>query len=109
MTFTKGDTYIFNVTVKDSDGVVFDLTGYTMMFTVKDTLTKLDSEAQISKSATISAPATGVGSFELSPTDTDIDVGTYHYDVQISDGSSNVYTVIKDSELTVTPQVTMDA
>ncbi|MEA3370800.1 MAG: hypothetical protein U9Q40_05615 [Campylobacterota bacterium] len=109
MTITKGDTYNFSVTVKDSDSVIFDLTGYTMTFTAKDSITKLDAEADISKTATISTPADGIGEFTLLPADTLIDAKEYHYDVQISDGSDNIYTVIKDSILTITEQITIDA
>ncbi len=108
MTITKGDTYKFNVTVKDSDGNVFDLSGYTMVFTAKDDITKPDAEADIQKTATITDPLTGIGEFVLLPADTDIEVKSYRYDVQISDGGNNVYTVIKNQELKITDEVTQD-
>jgi len=109
MTITKGDTYNFAVTVKDSDGVIFDLTGYTMSFTAKDSLTKTDAEADISSIATIENPESGVGSFALTPADTTIDVKDYWYDVQISDGVNTVYTVIKKAKLSITGQVTINS
>ena len=109
MTITKGDTYNFSVTVKDSDGVIFDLTGYTMTFTAKDSITKTDAEADISSTATITTPASGIGEFTLLPSDTTIDVKDYFYDVQISDGANNVYTVIKKQILSITDEVTIDA
>jgi len=108
ISITKGDMYKFTVTVKDSAGDIFDLTGYTMVFTAKDDLTKLDVDAAIQSTATIPTPVNGVGEFTLEPTDTNIDAKEYHYDIQISDGSNNVYTVVKDSSLIITDQVTMN-
>jgi len=108
MTITKGDTHNFTVTVKDSDGVIFDLTGYAMTFTVKDDLTKTDAEADISSTAIIETPESGVGSFTLTPADTTIDIKDYWYDVQISNGANAVYTVIKKQKLSITGQVTID-
>lgn len=108
MTITKGDTYNFNVTVKDSKGVIFDLTGYTMTFTAKDSITKTDIEADISSTAIITTPTSGIGSFTLLPSDTLIDAKKYHYDIQISDGANNIYTVVKDSILTIMDQITID-
>lgn len=108
MTITKGDTYNFTVTVKDSDGNIFDLSGYTMVFTAKDDITKSDAEANIQKTANIPDPLTGVGKFTLLPADTNIEVKNYRYDVQISDGNNNVYTVIKNQELKITEEVTQD-
>jgi len=108
MTITKGDTYNFSVTVKSSAGVIFDLTGYTMVFTVKDSITLPDSEANISSTAVISDPTTGKGEFILLPSDTTIDVKDYFYDVQISDGANNVYTVIKKDVLSITDEITIE-
>lgn len=109
MLITRGDTVKFNVTVKDSAGVLFDLTGYTMTMTAKteehlDDAT--DGDAIFQATAVISAPATGVGAFTLTPTMTDQVTGTYFYDIQISDGSDNVYTIVKATELEIRADVT---
>lgn len=101
---TQGDTYNFTVPVTDSNGVVFDLTGYSMKMTVKESSGK--TEIELEKDATISSPTTGVGSFSLTPEDTTIAVKKYRYDIQISDGSANIYTVVKNSEFEITEQIT---
>ncbi len=108
MTITKGDRHTFNVTVKDSAGVIFDLTGFDMVFTAKSNLEDTDANAEIQKAGIIADPVTGIGSFILLPSDTNIDVKSYRYDVQISDGNTNVHTVIKNQELIITDEVTQD-
>ena len=108
MTITKGDKHEFSVAVTDNVGAVMDLSGMTMTFTAKDSITKLDAEADISATAVIATPSSGIGAFTLLPADTTIDVKDYFYDVQISDGANAVYTVIKDSTLTITNQVTIN-
>jgi hypothetical protein len=99
MTIVQGDTHNFTVTVQDSFGTIFNLNGYTMTFTARNMYSK--SVIAITKDATISAPASGVGSFTLTPADTDIAVGNYIYDVQIFDGGSNKYTVVREAELEI--------
>ena len=101
MRITKGDTHKFDVTVKDSDDNIFNLTGYTMLFTAKASLTQ-DTD-DIASTAVISDPTTGIGSFTLLPTDTNIDSGTYYFDIKITDGGNNVYTVIDNDELIISP------
>lgn len=63
--------------------------------------------ADISKDAVVATPASGIGVVTLIPSDTTIDVGSYNYDVQVSDGSDNVFTPIKGI-LQITDQVTID-
>jgi len=97
MTMIKRDTYKFSVTVKDSSGVVFNLTGYSMFFTAKSNPLLDDVDAEISSQAVITDPTSGKGEFTLTPDDTDVAISNegYDYDVQISDGADNVYTVLK--------------
>ena len=90
----KGDTKTIQVTVKDADGVVLDLTSYTMLMTVKKTASLSDSAAAFQATAVIASPATGVGVFTLTHAQTNITAGTYYYDVQINDGTTSVYTVM---------------
>ena len=81
----RRDYKTFTVTVKDSAGVVVDLTDYTAKFTAKLKPTDTDEQAKIGPiDGTISTPATGVISFTLTSTDTNIPAGTYFFDVQIS-------------------------
>jgi hypothetical protein len=81
----RRDYKTFKVTVKDSDGVVVDLTDYDAKFTAKLKSTDTDAQAKIGPiDGTITTPATGVISFTLTSTDTNIPAGTYFFDVQIS-------------------------
>lgn len=71
----------------------FDLTGYTVFFTVKpqdDTATD-DSSALIQKTVTSHVdPTNGLTNIVLSNTDTRIAPDTYVYDIQAKDGSGNI-------------------
>jgi len=85
MEIFRRDYKSFTVTVEDDYGVVVDLTGYTGKFTAKLKSTDTDAQAKIGPvDGTISAPATGVISFTLTSTDTNIPAGVYYFDVQIS-------------------------
>lgn len=103
LSITKGDTSKLTISVKDSDGVVFDLDGYTMTFTAKK---NPESEVAITSTAVISDASSGVGVITLLPTDTKIDSGEYRYDVEITNGGSDTYTVVKNSLLTITDEIT---
>lgn len=107
LTTVRGDTKKFSVYAKDSDSQAFDLTGYTMTFTAKSLTSLTDSEAEIQVDATISSVSSGIGAFTLSPTNTAVAIASYFYDIQISDGSANVYTLV-DGTFTVTQDVTLD-
>jgi hypothetical protein len=106
MTIVRGDTKNFTVTVKDSDGDPFDLTSYTMVMTVKTDVDQLDDDATFQSTATITSPETGVGTFKLLPSETDVTPGKYIYDIQISDGTTNVYTIVQKTELIIVADVT---
>ena len=102
----RGDTASITVTIVDSDGAAFDLTGYTTKLTVKNSADDNDAHAVIGPiTATVATPASGIGIFALSITDTDVVVKEYVYDVQINDGSTDKKTVTKRT-FTVTQDVT---
>jgi len=105
MELVRGDTKNFYVVVKDQDGNIFDLNGYTMTFTARSSYSS--DEIAITATATISSPSSGRGDFELTTDDTDILEGIYKYDVQI-DGGGKRYTVVRNQELEVTPGVTQN-
>ena len=91
----RGDTEDITVTVKDKAGNAFDLTGYTMRLTVKETKSDTDANAIIGPIiAVVADPPSGKGVVSLSVTDTDVDPKTYFYDVQINKNTSDVKTVI---------------
>jgi hypothetical protein len=72
----------------------FDLTGYTVTFTVKPetALTGVDDTgATIQKVVTSHSDAVnGITLIELDTTDTRVTAGTYTFDVQFDDGAGNV-------------------
>jgi hypothetical protein len=85
LTIFRRDYKTFTVTVRDSARVVVDLTDYDAKFTAKLKATDTDAQAKIGPiDGTIADPATGVISFTLTSTDTNIPAGTYYFDVQIS-------------------------
>ena len=103
----RRDYKTFTVTVKDSDGVVVDLTDYTAKFTAKLKPTDTDEQAKIGPiDGTISTPATGVISFTLTSTDTNIPAGVYYFDVQISK-TGDVKTVAY-GKLTIIQDITVE-
>ena len=108
ITIYKRDTPTFTVTVKDDDGVVFDLTNYTARFTAKKVSTDTDDNAEIGPvTGTISTPSTGIITFTLSRTDTDVDVRSYDYDVQIDNSvTSKTFTVVS-SKIIVLQDITV--
>ena len=87
----RRDTRRVNVTWKDSDGVVIDLTGGTGYFTVNaDDDPATDSTAIIQKTTTSFTDATaGEHTFNLTHSDTDITPGDYWYDAQFVDSAGS--------------------
>lgn len=112
LSILRGDNYTLNLTVKTSTGALQDLTGYKAFFTVvaaldEATVSVVDSTALISKTiASIPAPTTGVISFALTSTDTNVATGVYFYDVQIEDAGGVVTTILPPDQITITPDVT---
>ena len=102
ITITKGNTPSIVVTVTDDAGTVIDLTAYTMTIAVKKHKEDSDSDAIIGPTtATISAPATGVGSFSLSAAATTVPAGQYWYDIKINNSTTDVQTVIRKANFIV--------
>jgi hypothetical protein len=102
--YYKGDTYQFVLRPKNSSGSSFDLTGYTAEFFIASSrgdnpLFSVEAEAIVSAENNIVTCTVlpGVGST--------LDAGSYVYDVQITSGISNVFTLVTGT-ITVTEQVT---
>jgi hypothetical protein len=93
LTWTRGDSGRLDVTVTQSDGAAYDLTGATLFLTVKNALTDADSAAVIRKEVTTHDDATaGESHFDLLTTD-NATAGTRFYDVQLKDGSNKIFTL----------------
>jgi len=84
----KNSTPVYQLTFK-KDGVVTDITGWTVYMTVKKTLSLSDSEAIINKKITEHSDATnGQTQIELEITDTNY-TGNYYYSIDYKDNDEN--------------------
>jgi hypothetical protein len=93
LTWTRGDSGRLDVTVKESDGTAYDLTGATLFLTVKNALTDADSAAVIRKEVTSHDNAAGgLSHFDLLTSD-NATAGTRYYDVQLKTSDAKIYTL----------------
>jgi len=89
----KGDTEEITFTVKNQyTGVVKDLTSYDMKMYIKKSKFDSDTDALVTKTATISAPATGIGVVNLTVTDTAQPRKEYYWLVRINNSTTDVKT-----------------
>jgi hypothetical protein len=96
LTMVKGDTKTINLTVSYDSGS-FDLTGATVYLTVKERYPDTDEEAILQKIVTYHTnPTEGETIITIVPADTSaIEAKDYLYDIQVTDSSSNVFTVLR--------------
>lgn len=94
----RGDSKSLDLTFTDSDGAAIDITGWIIFFTVKPSSagsTDDDSTAVIQKDVTVhTTPVDGETTISLTPTDTDIALATYKYDIQTKNTDGDIYTVV---------------
>lgn len=91
----RGDTKSYNLTFVDDDGAAIDLTNATIYFTVKTSPTVVDASASIQKIVTSHTDAVnGLSQVSLTATDTNLTIGTYYYDIQLSLAAGDVITVV---------------
>jgi len=91
--WTRGDSGRLDVTVTQSDGTAYDLTGCTLFLTVKNALADADSLAVIRKEVTAhDAPESGESHFEILTTD-NATAGVRFYDVQLKDSDNKIFTL----------------
>ena len=103
--WTRGDSGRLDVSVTQSDGTAYDLTGATLFLTVKNALTDADSAAVIRKEVTAHDDATGGEShFDLLTTDNATNARRF-YDVQLKDSATKIFTLF-GGLWTVTQDVT---
>lgn len=99
----RGDDVSVRLTFTDADDAVISLVGATVFFTVKKKLDTVDADADISKTITSHTDAAGgITTADLTNDDTDLEPGTYYYDIQIKKSGRiqstryGVFTVIED-------------
>ena len=97
-------------TFKYSDGSAFNITGYTVLFTVKkecdiDVVDTTDTKALIKKTVTThSDPTHGITIIPLTSTDTNQLPGIYYWDLQLV--KSGIVSSTQRGELEVTTDIT---
>jgi len=95
---TEGDAWDKPLTFTKDDGSAWDITDWTVYFTVKSSENDDDSEALIQKTITNhDAPLDGKTSISLTSSDTSGIAGTKVYDVTVVKGSGAPQTIIKGS------------
>ncbi len=98
----RGDSDAKGFVIQDSDGVAIDITGFSFKLTVN---TDRDPANQVNEQFTITGvigvATSGLVSFAPTISDTDITPGKYFYDVEQTDVSSRIKTVIKGRALII--------
>jgi len=91
----REDTDTFSITFATRNGTPINITGYTIWFTVRSTIPATtitdDTDAIISKQAVLTSPALGVATVSVTSDDTNIDVGSYFYDIQYKKPDDSIY------------------
>lgn len=107
LTITRGDYIKWKLTLKDENDAVYNITDWTIYFTLKTSLKLPDLGATLQKTITSHSDAVnGETIIELLNTETDdLNIGTYYYDIQVKTKASKIYTV-KKGTFTVTYDVT---
>ena len=99
----KGDTFVRSITMK-RDGVAVDITGATILFTLK--LNVSDAANTVQVSGVLTTPTSGIFSVTLDPSDTSsIAAANYHYDIEITE-SDSVKTTLLKGRINVEPEIT---
>ena len=97
LTVTRGNKATLTITVKDNSGALFDLTNYTPYMTIRTDYLDLTEEPLLTITGVVSSPTTdGVFIVTLLPTHSDsLELMSYYYDITITDGSTNIYTLYR--------------
>lgn len=89
-----------------NNGTVEDITGWTIYFTVKENMQDSDANAKIKKDITVHEdPTNGKTYLRLTKEDTNIDAGSYHYDIKYEDDDGNTGILIS-GRINITTTVT---
>ena len=107
LTLDQGATFNSDVTVKDSNGNAFNLTGYTASAKMATRSTSTRTRTTIP--CTVNAdPISGSVTMSLTADHTGaLEEGRYVYDLEILQTSSSTITRVIEGVITVRPQVTL--
>lgn len=90
---TKGDTFFKSMAFKTADWTAIDLTGATIKLGVKEKVE--DTAYIIQETATITDAVNWLAEFNISASTMDIDEDNYFYDIEYTDSTGQVSTVLK--------------
>ena len=105
----RGTTFSSDVTVTDTDGTAFDLTGYTAA--TKMALGYASTRTRVTLTTTINGdPTTGIITISLTADQTKTleAPARYVYDIEITKTSDSTVTRVIEGIITVSPDVTTD-
>ena len=88
ITVRQGDSFVINFELKDAC-IPVNLTGASMLMQVRDD----DGNLKFSVAGTAVDALGGKMAILLTPTQTDIDVGDYHTDIQVTLSDGSVHTI----------------
>lgn len=106
LSIDQGASFTSDITVKDSAGDVFDLTGYTAA--AKMALGFASTRTRVSFTTAIASPTTGVITLSLTASQTaDLEApARYVYDVEITRTSDSSVTRVIEGIISTSPNVT---
>lgn len=95
ITHTRGDTFKRSFEFTDSTGAAIDLTGSTIVFSIKKDLST--TPALVTGTLTLDDPTHGKASISIpaATMKTLVDLGTFYYDFQWTDSVGTVKTIPK--------------
>jgi hypothetical protein len=100
----QGSTFTSIVTVEDSQGLVFNLTGYTVRGQIRKSYSSLTA---VSFTASVAQASAGTIQIGLTATQTAaMKPGRYLYDIEIVQTSSGTVTRVVEGQVEVSPRVT---
>lgn len=93
ITHTRWDTYIINMVFTDSTDAIINLTGSTIIFSLKTNLE--DEESLITQHAILTDPTHWKAKITISATNMEKSTWVYWYDIQFTDSIWTVITPLK--------------
>lgn len=112
LSLTRGDTQTytlqFNGSTAGTSGSAYDITGWTVYFTLKTDYNLADSAASLQKTVGThgTAGTNGIATINLAASDTvNLSPGEYFFDIAVKTAANEIYTVMKgmfDLEFDVT-------